>query len=44
MAEQNTGEEKQLTEAQIDECITLLERLNANTDQIFEISREKELP
>ncbi len=41
MAEQHTEEENQLTEAQIDECIALLERLNANTNQIFDISREK---
>ncbi|GAA5039734.1 oxidoreductase [Marivirga lumbricoides] len=42
MAKQQPEEEiKQITEDKIDECIAILERLNANTNQIFEIPREK---
>ena len=41
MEDQHTKEENSLTEAQIDECIKLLQRLNSNTNQIFEIPREK---
>lgn len=42
MAEQQPTEElNQISEEQIDKCIAILESLNANTNQIFEIPREK---
>ena len=36
-------ENVQLTEAQIDQCISILETLNTDTDQIFEIPKERRI-
>ncbi len=44
MAEQKKEEESnKLTEDQVNECISVLEKLNTDTDQIFEIPKEKRL-
>ncbi|MEX0813454.1 MAG: SDR family oxidoreductase [Chitinophagales bacterium] len=43
--EQNNDEKKpnSLTQDQIDQCISILEQLNADTNQIFEIPKEKRI-
>ncbi|MBK6266914.1 SDR family oxidoreductase [Marivirga sp. S37H4] len=43
MAERKKEETNKLTENQIDECISILEKLNADTNQIFEIPKDKRL-
>ncbi|WP_416441905.1 SDR family NAD(P)-dependent oxidoreductase [Leeuwenhoekiella sp. A16] len=41
MKESEIAEEKAITAEEIDKCIAVLEYLNSNTDEIFEISKEK---
>ena len=41
MQARSEAEVETLSQEQIDQCISILENLNADTDQIFEIPKEK---
>ncbi|MEP0213844.1 MAG: oxidoreductase, partial [Cellulophaga sp.] len=41
MKEENTNADNALSQEEIDKCISVLEHLISNTDEIFEISKEK---